>query len=242
LVFDEMGRRPAHRTTPPGPDGTMAMQWALAHHDTGFVRTMLRETREAHAGLPASEDSPPDGVYTDALLYLAIGDTATAAQTLDIPLNNLLGMHSALFDYLPLVGAFVHMMAVRADLALTAAECRYETPRPTAFTRDQVVTVSFDSIRAYAARLHFDSLFGAADVRLVNFTTSVIGPGGDSAWIEPEKGAWAVDSNELAEGRIIARIRTKTVHKPQGYGPNWWTWWWVYQDTARKAWHGVLLS
>ena len=122
LVFDEMGLRPAHRTTPPGPDGTMAMQWALAHHDTGFVRTMLRETREAHAGLPASEDSPPDGVYTDALLYLAIGDTATAAQTLDIPLNNLLGMHSALFDYLPLVGAFVHMMAVRADLAAARGE------------------------------------------------------------------------------------------------------------------------
>ena len=128
-------------------------------------------------------------------------------------------------------------------VALTAA-CPhyYETPAPGHFKRDQATTVPFDSIRAYAARLHFDSVLGAADVKLVNFTTGVIGPGGDSAWIEPEKGAWAVDSNELAEGRIIARIRTKTVHKPQGYGPNWWTWWWVYQDTARKAWHGVLLS
>jgi hypothetical protein len=117
LVFPEMGLRPAHRSTPPGPDGTMVMQWALAHHDTAAVRALLQEEREANDGLPAAEDSPPDGVYTGALLYLAIGDTTRAAQTLDIPLNNLSRVHSSLFDYLPLVGAFVRMMAVRAELA-----------------------------------------------------------------------------------------------------------------------------
>ena len=122
LVFGEMGLRPAHRSTPPGPDGTMAMQWALAHHDTAAVRTSLRESRERNGGLPASEDSPPDGVYTDAVLYLAAGDTALAMQTLDLPLNNLLGIHDALLDYVPLVGAFVRMMALRADLAAARGE------------------------------------------------------------------------------------------------------------------------
>jgi len=122
LVFGQMGLRPAHRSTPPGPDGTMAMQWALAHHDTAAVRRSLRETRERNGGLPASEDSPPDGVYTDAILYLAAGDTATAVQALDIPLNSLLGVHDALLDYVPLVGAFVRMMAIRADLAAARGE------------------------------------------------------------------------------------------------------------------------
>ncbi len=122
LVFSEMGLRPAHRSSPPGPDGTMMMQWALAHHDTASVRAILQQSRAGNEGQPAAEDSPPDGVYTDALLYLATGDTATAARTLDIPLNNLLGVHDALLDYLPLVGAFARMMALRADLAAARGE------------------------------------------------------------------------------------------------------------------------
>lgn len=122
LVFHEMGLRPAHRSTPPGPDGTMTMQWALAHHDTTSVHAMLSESREANDGLPAAKDSPPDGVYTDALLYFATGDTALAVQTLDIPLNNLSSVHSAFLDYLPLAGAFVRMMALRADLAAARGE------------------------------------------------------------------------------------------------------------------------
>jgi len=104
------------------------MQWALAHHDTASVRALLQEGREANEGLPAAEDEPPDGVYADASLYLAIGDTTRAVQTLDIPLNNLSGVHSALFDYLPLVGAFVRMMALRAELA--AAQGEPEIARP----------------------------------------------------------------------------------------------------------------
>jgi len=128
-----------------------------------------------------------------------------------------------------------------AALALTAA-CPhyYETPAPRHFSGNQATTVSFDSIRAYAATLHFDSVLGAADFKLVDFNTGTIGPGGDSAWIQPEAGAWHVDSVELAQGRIIARIQTHTVHPAKGYGPSWWTWWWVYKD--KNGWQGLLLS
>src|SRR3989441_7441341 len=42
LVFNDMGLRPAHRTTPPGPDETMAIQWALAHGDTALDRKSTR--------------------------------------------------------------------------------------------------------------------------------------------------------------------------------------------------------
>ena len=86
------------------------------------METVCCSSRERNGGLPASEDSPPDGVYTDAVLYLAAGDTALAMQTLDLPLNNLLGIHDALLDYVPLVGAFVRMMALRADLAAARGE------------------------------------------------------------------------------------------------------------------------
>src|SRR2546428_13012407 len=109
-----MGLRPAHRSTPPGPDGTMAMQWALAHHDTAAVRRSLRETRERNGGLPASEDSPPDGVYTDAILYLAAGDTATAGQGLDNPLDSLLGVHYSPPDNVPPPWPFLRRVAIRA--------------------------------------------------------------------------------------------------------------------------------
>ena len=88
-------------------------------------------------------------------------------------------------------------------VALTAA-CPhyYETPAPGHFKRDQATTVPFDSIRAYAARLHFDSVLGAADVKLVNFTTGVIGPGGDSAWIvQKDCGAASEAAQTARSGR-----------------------------------------
>ena len=132
-------------------------------------------------------------------------------------------------------------LEIGSNAGITASETATESI-VLAATRGAVLAFAFLLLRVTYHRWRGRHGIGLGDVKLVNFTTGVIGPGGDSAWIEPEKGAWAVDSNELAEGRIIARIRTKTVHKPQGYGPNWWTWWWVYQDTARKAWHGVLLS
>ena len=129
---------------------------------------------------------------------------------------------------------------VRLAVLALVVGCYYETPGPHHFTRMQVTSVPFDSIRNYAATLKFDSVIGAADAARIDFATNKIGSG-DSAWIQPEEGAWALDSNDLAEGRIIARIRTKsTVYAPRGYTPTKWTWWWV--DKQHGVWRSLLLS
>jgi hypothetical protein len=85
-----------------------------------------------------------------------------------------------------------------------------------------------------------------ADVRRVRFDStgkSKVDPLGDSARIEPEEGAWNVTLNDLAHGRIIARIRTDSVHNATGYG-RWWTWWWVdkHGQPGDTSWQSVLLS
>lgn len=123
-----------------------------------------------------------------------------------------------------------------------AVACYYETPAPQHFTSATVDSVAFDSIRSYAHGLKFNSRLYAADIRRVKFDSqgkSKVDPLGDSARIEPELGAWALDSNELAQGRIIARIRTDSAHSATGYGP-WWTWWWV--DKRGGQWRSLLLS
>ena len=117
LVFDRMGLRPAHRVTPPGPPRPMARQWALAHGDTMAVRAAFAAELEQHHGVLAQAGSPPDGVYLDARLLLAVGDTSAAERTLDAPLNDLSSLHSYVFQYLPLAGALARMMALRAEVA-----------------------------------------------------------------------------------------------------------------------------
>src|SRR5437762_5729926 len=103
LVFEDMGLQSAHRTTPPGPDRTMAMQWALAHGDTAFVRANIDTLGGSH-----------DYAYLRARLALAVGDTATAQAQLDRALSNLPSLYSALLDYVPLPGCFVRIMAWRS--------------------------------------------------------------------------------------------------------------------------------
>lgn len=124
LVFDELGLRPAHRVTPPGPPVVMARQWALAHGDTAAVRAALATELAQHDGVLARGDSPPDNVYLLARLLLAVGDTAAAERTLDAPLNDLASLHSALLRYLPLAGALVRMMTLRAELAARRGDPR----------------------------------------------------------------------------------------------------------------------
>jgi tetratricopeptide (TPR) repeat protein len=117
LVFDALGLRPAHRTAPPGPRQAMVLQWRLAHGDTASVRALLDSLSRAGGGRLASGESTPDGVYIDARLLLAVGDTATAVRTLDAPLDSLVAVHTATLEYLPLAGCLVRMMALRAELA-----------------------------------------------------------------------------------------------------------------------------
>ena len=117
LVFYTMGVRPAHRSTPPGPSQSMAMQWALAHGDSASVCAAIAAELAKRGGLLSRDDTPPEGVYLDARLLLALGDTTAAERTLDAPLNNLPRLHSYLLRYLPLAGSLVRAMVLRADLA-----------------------------------------------------------------------------------------------------------------------------
>ncbi len=83
------------------------------------MRAVTTTELQQQGGLLSRDDSPPDGVYLDARLLLAVGDTAAAERTLDAPLNNLAKLHSYLLRYPPLAGGLVRMMALRADLAGT---------------------------------------------------------------------------------------------------------------------------
>jgi len=115
LVFDALGLRPAHRTSPQGrPSDGSAMAPRSRRHAS--VRALLDSLSRASAAVwPRGVD--PDGVYIDARLLLAVGDTATAVRTLDAPLDSLVALHTATLEYLPLAGCLVRMMALRADLA-----------------------------------------------------------------------------------------------------------------------------
>src|SRR2546426_545430 len=122
LAFDALGLRPAHRVQPPGPHEAMRLQWSLAHGDTTLVRRALDSLARGGSGRLAPGKSTPDGVYVDARLLLAVGDTATAVRTLDAPLDSLVALHTATLRFLPIAGALVRMMALRANLAVAPGE------------------------------------------------------------------------------------------------------------------------
>ncbi len=124
LVFDVMGLRPAHRSPPSEPDWRMAMQWALAQGDSTLVRASLDTLLKEFGRPPTSEEASSEGVYIDARLYLALGDTASAERYLDGTLDNLPGVYSALLRFLPLAGSLVRMMALRGELAAARGENR----------------------------------------------------------------------------------------------------------------------
>ncbi len=132
---------------------------------------------------------------------------------------------------------------VVAAAPLATVCCYYATPAPH-FSSSQVDNIPFDSVKAYANTLRFDTVFFAADSQRLAFDTVLgkaprIDPNGDPARIEPEMGAWALDSNHLAEGRIIARIKTASFHRAFGYS-HLWTWWWV--DKRSGQWRSLYFS
>lgn len=127
--------------------------------------------------------------------------------------------------------------------ALVVMCCRpYSTPAA-AFSSARVDSLPYDSLHAYAVGLRFDTVVGAADVRRVAFDTGLqmehVADAGDSARIEPEEGAWALDTSQLAQGRIIARVTTAHFHRPFGFGPRP-TYWYVYKKDT--SWRSLFLS
>jgi len=115
------------------------------------------------------------------------------------------------------------------------------TSGPTQSTAANIATVSLDSIKSYAATLHFERGLGA-DSELVDFARGQIGTGTATlAVIEPEKGSYRLEEQDLAAGRIIARIYTATEVPALGFGP-WWTWWWVDRHGPGDTWRSIYIA
>ena len=114
-------------------------------------------------------------------------------------------------------------------------------PKPT-FPAESVLTVSFDRIRAYADSLHFETTLGAADELLIDFKRDRVGTERAQVMrIEPESASYRLLSQELAQGRIIARLRSGAEVPKLGLGPRW-TWWWVDKHGPRDTWRSVFIA
>jgi len=116
------------------------------------------------------------------------------------------------------------------------------TPGPTTFGPANIETVPLATIQRFVRdSLAFDTTLGAADEQLVDFQRAEIGTErAQLARIEPEIRSWALDTLELARGRVIARIRSDAEVKSLGIG-RWWTWWWVDRKGPRDTWRSVFI-
>jgi len=96
---------------------------------------------------------------------------------------------------------------------------------------------------SYGESLEFDALLGAGDEQLLH-VGACPGPCGHGplARIEPERGAAALDTTQLAAGRVVARIvNGDTVGYPKlGVRPNSVTYWWV--DKSAGEWRSLFVS
>jgi hypothetical protein len=126
-------------------------------------------------------------------------------------------------------------------LILVGTGCppRYEEPAPTkaaGFDTSLVDTVSVASMAAYGARLSYDTVVGAADVQPLLIRNGVRY---GFAKVEPERGAYRLDTNDLARGRIIGRVSSESAYAPLGLGRGI-NWWWV--DRKGGKWRSAIYS
>jgi hypothetical protein len=122
-------------------------------------------------------------------------------------------------------------------LLLVTACPRQSQVRPTpapSFSGRPIDSVSTADVNAYAATLQFDSTKPASD------TLTVQTPTGDTVHleVEPEIGTVALSAQDLAAGRILARIRSSAAFPPLGVasGANYF---WVSGEGERA--HAVMI-
>ena len=120
LAFPERGPGPTHRARA-GGNYLLGMQWRLAQGDTAGVRAELTRVHAMQRNLRPG-DVAFDATYQEARLLLALGDTAAAAQRLDLSLQALSTLRSDLLDQLPPAATLVRGMALRAELAGRAGD------------------------------------------------------------------------------------------------------------------------
>ncbi len=126
-----------------------------------------------------------------------------------------------------------------SGFVVVGTACAPQQPAPTraaGFDTTQVDTVSVATMRAYGATLDYDSVLGAADAQPL-FVKGVHRYG--FAKIEPERGAYRIDTAALARGRIIARISSESAYAALGLGPGM-NWWWV--DKKGGKWRSIIYS
>jgi hypothetical protein len=104
--------------------------------------------------------------------------------------------------------------------------------------RGDIMRLPPDSARRligdYVSSLRFVSAAPASDRR--------IGPGGDTLFIEPEESAHGLSMTELADGRIVARMKSRSPYPGTALGPSWWTYWWVDGRGAGGTYRSVFIA
>jgi len=115
LTFPELGLSDLH-----GPETggayLLAMQWALARGDTATVRARFNWLAELRRDFRPG-DLAPFAVYHEALLLLALGDTAAVVKQLDEYLGSLSTIGSGLVSDAAETAQFVRILVLRAEIA-----------------------------------------------------------------------------------------------------------------------------
>lgn len=122
LSFPEVGLSDLHGPET-GGSYLLAMQWALARHDTAAVRARFASLAELRQDLRPG-DLACFAVYHEALLLLALRDTAVVINRLDAFLDALPTVGSDLGTVASETAMLVRIMVLRADLAATLGETR----------------------------------------------------------------------------------------------------------------------
>jgi len=99
----------------------IALQQALARHDTATVRAGLRQMRALRAGAEAGNVTL-DATVQEAWLQLAIGEARAAAEQLDAGLRALPLTGSLLLTEPRIAGALVQALRVRGDAAVAIGD------------------------------------------------------------------------------------------------------------------------
>jgi hypothetical protein len=109
------------------------------------------------------------------------------------------------------------------------------------FPAESVLTISFDRIQAYAQKLTFDTVLGAAHELPVDFKRGEVGTErAPLIKIQPETASYKLLEKDLEQGRIIGRLSSAAEVSRLSLGSGW-TWWWVDKKGRDGGWRSVFI-
>ncbi|MGH7644764.1 MAG: hypothetical protein ACREMR_04170, partial [Gemmatimonadales bacterium] len=120
LAFPTLAPHTLH-AGPSGGNYLLALQGALLRGDTAAVRARLGELRQERADRRPG-DVAIDGTHGEAVVLLALGDTAAATGLLDLSLDALPTLGTDLVGQVPQAAGLVRAVALRAELAHAAGD------------------------------------------------------------------------------------------------------------------------